>query len=96
MASGVQATLLWLSLRRRLRARVGRELLRSFAKTTLASALAAVVTLYALRALELTRGAWAALLGAPSFALLFLLMARLVRSEELLSLDALIRRKLQR
>jgi putative peptidoglycan lipid II flippase len=96
VASGVQATLLFIGLRPRLQKNIGGELLRSIMKTALASALAALATTGLLAALELGTGVRAALLGTVVFAAAFVAAALLVRSDELGALSALVRRKLAR
>ncbi|MGC4091358.1 MAG: lipid II flippase MurJ [Polyangiaceae bacterium] len=96
IASAVQATLLWLWLRPRLVKPMARGLLLSLGKTALSSLLAAAGMWGLLVLLGVTQGAAAALLGAAAFVLWFLICGRLLQSEELLSLSALLRKKLAR
>ncbi|MFZ5894074.1 MAG: murein biosynthesis integral membrane protein MurJ [Myxococcota bacterium] len=96
VASAVQAALLWIWLRPRLGRQVGAELFGSFAKTAFSAGFAAATVLGVLRVVHFTSPVTEALLGAPLFVVAFLAAARLVRSEELLSLLALVQRKLRR
>jgi putative peptidoglycan lipid II flippase len=88
-ASLAQMLLLWLFLRRKLALAHGHEILRSSMKTLFASALATGLGYWAARALSdaLPPDAFGRLLpgvgGAIVFASVFLVAARLVRSEEL-------------
>lgn len=96
VASGVQATLLWLSLRKRLKKSVGAELLRSTLKTGFAALVAALATWGVVSALHLGLGVLAAIVGTLVFLGGFVAAAFAVKSEELGSLTTLVRRKLRR
>ena len=96
VASGVQATLLWLSLRKRLKKSIGAELLRSVLKTGFAALIAAFATWGVVSWLRLGSGVSAALVGTLVFVLGFVAAALAVKSEELGSLRGLVRRRLKR
>jgi putative peptidoglycan lipid II flippase len=93
LASGVQASLLWLGLRRRLDDLKTREIGGSLLRTLGASAGAAIAAYLLTRALG-ARGMGAALqalLGVPAFALTFLCCALLLKSPELRVLAPLLK-----
>lgn len=96
VASGVQATLLWVALRKRLKKDVGGELLRSITKTALASLVGAGAAWAGLSALRLGSGVSAAIAGTLLFGAAFAAAALALKSEELRSLSALVRRRLAR
>jgi putative peptidoglycan lipid II flippase len=93
LASGVQALLLWLGLRRHLADLKSREIFGSLLRTVGAAACAALAAYAVANALRVrgTGASLQALLGAPCFALVFLGFAALFRSPELRALAPLLR-----
>lgn len=98
IASAVQAALLWFGLRRHLDELRSAEIFGSLLRTLGAAAIAAGAAHALASALKArgTSAAWQALLGAPGFAVVFLLAAFVLGSPELRVLEPLWRRRRRR
>lgn len=101
-ASGAQMLLLWVLLKRRLEHLHTQEVLRSGLKSLVAAASAGAIGLFVARQLQFgAHGHWLlrmlpGLGGATCFGLAFLLIARLLRSDELTAIGGPLLRRLRR